>query len=184
MDTSRCIAHQRPPNKYWSFRKTTLESHRYRLQIAWGCHTAMKISNGAGGRGSPGITNWKAWTPKTRPALSSNEFPRGKVMLTKCSNLSCPALFRYLDDGRLFHLESDLTTRPCTCSRVEYFWLCHRCSSTMMLRLRKDGTVVTVLLPEPIRPDPDGVALTSTDRDKGLSLRSVSSPCARAPWRS
>jgi hypothetical protein len=45
------------------------------------------------------------------------------------------------------------------------------------LRLREDGTVVTVLLPEPIRGVPDGgVALTLVDRKTGLLLRSVSSP--------
>ena len=46
----------------------------------------------------------------------------------------------------------------------------------MTLRLKEDGTVVTVLLPEPIRGVPDGVALSWTDRKTGLLLRSVSSP--------
>jgi hypothetical protein len=45
----------------------------------------------------------------------------------------------------------------------------------MTLHLREDGTVVTVLLPEAIRGVPDGVALTSADRKKGLLLRTVSS---------
>jgi hypothetical protein len=45
----------------------------------------------------------------------------------------------------------------------------------MTLRLTEDGTVVTVLLLESIRGVPDGVALTSTDRKKGLLLRTVSS---------
>ena len=46
----------------------------------------------------------------------------------------------------------------------------------MTMRLREDGTVVTVLLAEPIRGVPDGVALTAVDRKKGLLLRSVSFP--------
>ena len=46
----------------------------------------------------------------------------------------------------------------------------------MTLRLREDGGVVTVLLPEPIRGVPDGVALTSAHREKGLLLCSVSFP--------
>lgn len=46
----------------------------------------------------------------------------------------------------------------------------------MTLHLSEDGTVVTVLLPEPIRGVPDDVALASEDRKKGLLLRSVSSP--------
>jgi hypothetical protein len=52
---------------------------------------------------------------------------------------------------------------------VEYFWLCHRCSTTMMLRLREDGRVVTDLRPEPIPSVPDGVALTSTDRERVIA---------------
>jgi len=46
----------------------------------------------------------------------------------------------------------------------------------MTLRLRADGTVVTVLLPEPIRSVPDGVVLISADREEELLLRDVSSP--------
>lgn len=45
----------------------------------------------------------------------------------------------------------------------------------MTLRLTEHGTVVTVLLPEAIRGVPDGVALTLTDRKKGLLFRTVSS---------
>lgn len=97
-------------------------------------------------------------------------------MLKECSNPSCAAPFRYLKEGRLFRLQTD----PAICSSksdvVEYFWLCHRCSSEMTLRLREDGTVVTVALPEPIRGVPDGVALTQADRKMGRLLLSVSSP--------
>jgi len=98
--------------------------------------------------------------------ISSSRFLTGAPMLTKCSNPFCPVPFRYLEDGRLFRLESDLATRPSKCNRVEYFWLCHRCSTTMMLSLREDGRVVTDLRPEPIPGVPDGVALTSTDRER------------------
>lgn len=44
----------------------------------------------------------------------------------------------------------------------------------MTLRLREDGTVMTVLLPKPTRGVPDAVVVTSADRKKGLLLRSVS----------
>ncbi len=98
----------------------------------------------------------------------------GAVMVSKCSNPSCSASFRHLKEGRLFRLENDPALRSKS-NRVEYFWLCHRCSSTLTLRLREDGTVVTVLLPEAIRGVPEGVALTSTDRKQGLLLRTVSS---------
>ena len=46
----------------------------------------------------------------------------------------------------------------------------------MTMRLGDDGTVGTVLLPKPIRGVPDGDALISVDREKGLLLRSVSFP--------
>jgi len=94
-------------------------------------------------------------------------------MVAKCSNPSCSA--RFLKEGRIFRLESDSAFRSPNSDRVEYFWLCQRCSSTMTLRLTEDGTVVTVLLPEAIRGVPDGVAVTLTDRKKGLLLRTVSS---------
>ena len=97
-------------------------------------------------------------------------------MLAKCSNPSCFAPFRYLEKGRLFRLEADPPLRASTSNRAEYFWLCDRCSSTMTLRLGEDETVLAVPLPDPIRSIPDGVALISVDRKKGLLLRSVRFP--------
>jgi len=44
----------------------------------------------------------------------------------------------------------------------------------MTLRLKGDGTVETVLLPEAFRAVPNGVSITSVQREKGLELRSVS----------
>ena len=115
--------------------------------------------------------------------ISSNRFLTGAPMLTKCSNPSCPVPFRYLEDGRLFRLESDLATRPSKCNRVKYFWLCHCCSTTMMLRLREDGRVVTDLHQSAFLGSLM-VSLLRRQIEKGLLLRSVSSPCARAPRRS
>src|SRR2546426_1445269 len=67
-------------------------------------------------------------------------------MLSKCTNLSCSASFRHLADGRLFQLEND---SPVTASKAtEYFWLCHRCSAAMTLRLAHDGNVAATELPE------------------------------------
>jgi hypothetical protein len=96
-------------------------------------------------------------------------------MLTGCSNSSCAAPFRYLEDGRLFCLESDPAIRSSKPNRTQYFWLCHRCSSTITLRLREDGKVETVPLPEAIRGVPDCIALTLLDRKNGLLLHSISS---------
>ena len=105
----------------------------------------------------------------------------GCSMLTKCSNPSCSAPFRYLEEGRLFLLESDPALRPRNSNRAEYFWLCHGCSYTMTLRLGKSDRVVAVPLPEAIRRIPDGVALISADRKRGLWLRSISSPLRERP---
>lgn len=98
------------------------------------------------------------------------------MMLAKCSNPSCFATFRHLGNGKLFRLEGDPAQSASTSNRAEYFWLCDRCSSTMTLRLGEGETVVAVPIPEPIRGVPDGVALISEDRKRGLSLRSISSP--------
>ena len=46
----------------------------------------------------------------------------------------------------------------------------------MTLRLEDDETVIAVPIPEPIRDIPDGVALISVDRKKGLMLRRVRFP--------
>jgi len=96
-------------------------------------------------------------------------------MLGKCTNPSCSASLRSLKEGRLFRLENDPTLRSCNVTTAEYFRLCSCCSSTMTLHLSDDGSVIPVVLSEPFRGVPDGVALTSADREIGLLLRSVSS---------
>jgi hypothetical protein len=98
-------------------------------------------------------------------------------MLTNCSNPSCSAPFRKLQDGKLFCLERDRVFRHRHHNRAEYFWLCHHCSTSMTLRLEKAGTVVPVLLPEPFRGAPDGIDFSLVDRKKGLLLRSVRFTC-------
>lgn len=99
-------------------------------------------------------------------------------MLSKCSNPTCSTPFLYLHEGRLFLLECDSEHSASTSSRGEYFWLCERCSSVMTLRLGEDETVVAVPIPEPICSVPEGVALISVNRKRGLLLRSISSPSA------
>lgn len=101
----------------------------------------------------------------------------GCAMLAKCSNPYCYAPFLYLEGGRLFRLESDPTLRTDKSNRVEFFWLCHRCASTMTLRLGEDERVVAVPIPEPIRSVPGGVALISANRKRRLLVRNISSPC-------
>jgi hypothetical protein len=94
-------------------------------------------------------------------------------MLANCTNSSCSAPFRLLGEGKLFRLEGDPPIGSGTSNQGESFWLCHRCSSVMTLRLKSNGTVETIPLPEAFRAVPDGVSITSVQRETGLVLRSV-----------
>jgi len=91
-------------------------------------------------------------------------------MLTKCTNPSCFASFRHLQDGRLFRLE---TVRSSKAQGAEYFWLCGDCSAGMTLRLAQDGKVMAAGLREAI-PNGSKLAFISLNRENGLFLRSVS----------
>ncbi len=66
-------------------------------------------------------------------------------MVSKCANPDCPAVFRYLREGRLFNFEVT-KSNP---SRVvgvhaariyEHFWLCPSCSVNMTL-VKDNGSV-------------------------------------------
>jgi len=96
-------------------------------------------------------------------------------MLSKCSNASCCVPFRHLKGGRLFLLERDRADGPCKSERIEYFWLCHDCSSTMTLRFGRGTTITTVLLPKPLCSIPKGVSLSFGERKEGLFLHSIAS---------
>jgi hypothetical protein len=115
------------------------------------------------------------WRGKSHREIVSAQRIGGAVMLNKCSNPSCSTPFRHLQDGKLFRMENDPVAHRGDSNRMEYFWLCDRCSCTLTLRLREDGTVVAVPMPEPIRGVCDSVALalTSVDRKRGLVLRRV-----------
>jgi hypothetical protein len=95
-------------------------------------------------------------------------------MPANCANPLCSASLGRRDEGKLFRLGMDPALRSSKARRVEYFWLCHRCSSVMTLRLKEDGTVGAVLLLETIRGIPAHATLTLAHRQKGLMLRGVS----------
>ena len=60
-------------------------------------------------------------------------------MLSKCLNPTCSAPFRYLREGRIFHLEVPSPGEPGTANRRrEYFWLCGRCCAAFTVVV-KDG---------------------------------------------
>lgn len=60
-------------------------------------------------------------------------------MLAKCLNPTCSATFRYLSDGRIFHLEIPVAGDSVTSRRREYFWLCDSCCAKFTVVL-KNGT--------------------------------------------
>ena len=72
-------------------------------------------------------------------------------MVSKCANPGCMADFRYLHQGKLFHVEVD--TEVATPSfathikkpvrKTEFFWLCEECCTKVTLNVQK-GTGVTV----------------------------------------
>jgi len=76
-------------------------------------------------------------------------------MLSKCANPECGEVFRYLHQGKIFHLPPTLEPQATTAagsspSLRERFWLCTHCSKRMTLIW--DGTRVKLAhLPIPTR---------------------------------
>jgi len=74
-------------------------------------------------------------------------------MISKCANPACSVPFHYLRDGKLFRMEydpqppatTDLTEPGRPVRKVEHFWLCGSCSTSMTLVMNK-GKVETVAL--------------------------------------
>jgi hypothetical protein len=93
-------------------------------------------------------------------------------MVAKCTNPSCSAPFLHLVDGRLFRLETGQTVGSCDAKATEYFWLCERCSSGMILCLALDGRVMPTGLREALRNGPQ-VAFMSENRENGCFLHGV-----------
>ncbi len=73
-------------------------------------------------------------------------------MITKCANPACSVPFHYLRDGKLFRMEfgsgpsgPTLTGSPKPARRIEHFWLCGPCSTTLTL-VMSGGQLKTVSL--------------------------------------
>ncbi len=95
-------------------------------------------------------------------------------MLGKCSNPSCSALFRYLEEGLLFRLETDPNLRLSNPKAPEYYWLCRSCSAEMTLHISNEGQVIPFVLPVPVPHGPQGSEVIAAERQKGLLLSGVS----------
>jgi hypothetical protein len=78
-------------------------------------------------------------------------------VISKCANPKCPAVFRYLHEGKLFEFEmrsfDELLTDPSPegsrdkpSREMECFWLCDSCASTMSL-VHKPHTHEVIVVP-------------------------------------
>jgi len=94
-------------------------------------------------------------------------------MLAKCTNPSCCAAFRHLDEGRLFRLETDSPLGSFVAKTTEYFWLCGPCSAGLTLNLARGGGVMATGLRKGLLNGRE-IAIISANRKKGRFLRSVS----------
>jgi len=95
-------------------------------------------------------------------------------MPASCANPLCSTSFRRVAEGKLFRLGTDAPIVASKVRREDYFWLCHRCSLVMTLRLKEDGTVGAVLFLEAIHGVSARATLALAHRQKGLTLRGVS----------
>ena len=83
-------------------------------------------------------------------------------MVSKCANPQCSTPFRYLYEGRLFRVEKQ-ALEPVVpgeperefeikkqSRRVEFFWLCRRCSATLTLDY-EEASGIRVIAVRPLR---------------------------------
>ncbi len=70
-------------------------------------------------------------------------------MVSKCANTACSATFRYLHEGRLFHLTIESATPDKSVSyetaTLERFWLCGECSRKLTVVSDSTGILVVPL---------------------------------------
>ncbi len=62
-------------------------------------------------------------------------------MLSKCANPACSTPFRYLNQGKLFSIES-ATSSSRTHRPFECYWLCENCAQTLVI-VMDQGIVTT-----------------------------------------
>lgn len=94
-------------------------------------------------------------------------------MLAKCVSTSCSTRFRYLEDGRLFRVQSDHPSPLLNHKKSEYFWLCASCSRSMTLRLNERCGVTVVPFTESEMRASDHAEFILLDRQEGLTLTSL-----------
>jgi hypothetical protein len=89
--------------------------------------------------------------------------PEKWTMLHKCVNPACAVRFRNLGRGKLYQIESEYLEAPApgpspsgrrvrTLRKVERYWLCDQCASSLTLTFDQSSGVVTVPLPDTAKP--------------------------------
>jgi hypothetical protein len=77
-------------------------------------------------------------------------------MIAKCANPACAVPFQYLREGKLFRMEfgsernppgPQLAGTPKPVRKVEHFWLCGPCSTTLTLVMKGDKVETAPLEP-------------------------------------
>jgi hypothetical protein len=75
-------------------------------------------------------------------------------VISKCANPHCPAVFRYLHEGKLFEFEvrtlDEGSQEPYSMNikssrEIKYFWLCNHCASTMTVTLDANTCEVIIV---------------------------------------
>jgi hypothetical protein len=95
-------------------------------------------------------------------------------MLHKCANPNCANPFRKLSEGKLFLVETDSFSPSKSVlrrwdegiqHRIEHFWLCNQCASSLTLAFEKGKGLKTVPLPELGRRPPLSAAKAAAVAD-------------------
>ena len=75
-------------------------------------------------------------------------------MVSKCANPACSAPFHYLREGKLFEVdsrESSAVGERKPIRRVEFFWLCGRCSAVLtVINDKEKGVIIAPLSAPPV----------------------------------
>jgi hypothetical protein len=95
-------------------------------------------------------------------------------MLHKCANPNCANPFRKLSEGKLFLVETENFSASRSIlrrwdegiqHRIEHFWLCTQCASSLTLAFEKGKGLRTVPLPELGRKPPLSIAKAAAVAD-------------------
>jgi hypothetical protein len=97
-------------------------------------------------------------------------------VLNTCANPNCREAFRYLHNGKLFRLQTEVKGSSSEIRNPEYFWLCSRCAETMSLRLAEDRQVAVVDASESGFAESCGEGLHSSRSPQGIAAQLSTNP--------